>query len=465
MRTRPGTDPFPDALFRRFLEENKLGAGLIDSRADVRWVNGTLASMMHTTAETMTERSAFDYIHPDDLERAAGAFAAVDEGYNGTQGRFRVCRDDGSIVPVDLFLSPIADALTLDDGTTEPLYVILFRIDDYQHAFSEALERIGEGRAFSDVAAAVLDGVQYEDRQLVTGIACVDDGAEPVTLGPLPSILLQHDPDDSSMETSPWRDASAGGQPIQFRMDDLAPRVAEEARKLGLAGGVVLPFDDPWSGVPVLLTGWTDDADHLDVFQLALNGQPRRILRLAIERRHHERQLHDTCRRDALTGLGNRRLLFEALANRRDDVDQRPTGDLALTYLDLDDFKPVNDLLGHATGDGLLRTLSDALRSAAPDDAVVARFGGDEFVVLVSRASIAEEEAMAIAEKLRTAMSASVDEGGVVLEVVATAGVAVAPVTVDPDRLVRAADDALYAAKRGGKGRSHVVTVAAEPPA
>src|SRR5262249_37827966 len=160
--------------------------------------------------------------------------------------------------------------------------------------------------------------------------------------------------------------------------------------------GVIVPIADPWFGRPVLVTGWTDDADHLEVFQLALSGQARRLLVLAIERRHRERQLEEASRRDALTGLGNRRLLFEDLARYRSMPDRR----LALVSLDLDDFKPVNDRHGHAAGDALLRSVSTRLVAAAPDDAVVIRFGGDEFVVVVARSSISSDDAVALAEKL-----------------------------------------------------------------
>jgi diguanylate cyclase (GGDEF)-like protein/PAS domain S-box-containing protein len=156
---------------------------------------------------------------------------------------------------------------------------------------------------------------------------------------------------------------------------------------------------------------------------------------------------------DPLTGLPNRTLFLDRLehALARARRSMRP---LAVVFLDLDDFKLVNDTRGHDVGDLLLVALTPKLASALRPGDTIARFGGDEFVVLCEDLT-GEADAIGIATRIAEASSTPLRVGGVEHTVTVSAGVALVgdPATASPAGLLRDADAAMYRAKAGGKGR------------
>lgn len=179
-------------------------------------------------------------------------------------------------------------------------------------------------------------------------------------------------------------------------------------------------------------------------------------LNSALEQRVIERteQLRELASRDPLTGLYNRRHFGEVLARRFAEA-RRYGNDLSVMMIDLDDFKEANDRFGHQTGDEVLvqaaLTISRQLRSAD----VAARFGGDEFVVLLPRsdASQARQLATRITARFAEELAGRVrDVAGVVSLSIGVAGLAETGSETD-EALLRTADDALYRAKAMGKNR------------
>jgi diguanylate cyclase (GGDEF)-like protein len=162
-------------------------------------------------------------------------------------------------------------------------------------------------------------------------------------------------------------------------------------------------------------------------------------------------QLYELSSIDALTGLHNRRIAQERLHEECARVE-RYGGALALLLVDLDGLKAINDRSGHRAGDLALKRVAEAIRSGARSTDVAARWGGDEFMVLVPSAG--EGEARHLAERIRAFAMEEVVAGGPAITV--SVGVAVAEPTVGPlaaEMLVRAADAALYEAKRAGRNR------------
>ncbi|KAA3649562.1 MAG: EAL domain-containing protein [Proteobacteria bacterium] len=159
---------------------------------------------------------------------------------------------------------------------------------------------------------------------------------------------------------------------------------------------------------------------------------------------------------DALTGLPNRSLLADRLAQAM-ALARRTGKRLAVCYLDLDGFKPVNDRFGHAAGDQLLIQVADRLKSLLRDSDSVARLGGDEFVVLLNGIddALACEHAL---ERLSEGLKDSyIVSGSETAAVSASIGVTLYPMDdVDADTLLRHADHAMYFAKEQGRGRYHL---------
>ncbi len=151
---------------------------------------------------------------------------------------------------------------------------------------------------------------------------------------------------------------------------------------------------------------------------------------------------------DALTGLANRALFLDRLRTLA-----AARGSLAVLFLDLDDFKLVNDGWGHDTGDRLLREVADRLRSAVRPGDLVARLGGDEFTVLCDGVS-GEREALAIAERLREALDEPFEIAGQRRHVRASIGCRLASgESAGAEALLRDADVAMYQAKDKGRDR------------
>ncbi|GAA2542897.1 hypothetical protein GCM10010435_08400 [Winogradskya consettensis] len=190
----------------------------------------------------------------------------------------------------------------------------------------------------------------------------------------------------------------------------------------------------------------------------ALNGIVINARDVSENRAFQERLTYEA-QHDALTGLPNRRRLQDALDSslRSDSV--------AVLFVDLDGFKPVNDAYGHEAGDELLRQVADRLSACVREEDVLARVGGDEFVVLMP-GIVAGPDAEAMSSRVRAEVEHPFLVLGHEVRITASVGVHLADPSDDPDQALRAADHAMYTVKRHTSGgRSGVVPMTpATPP-
>jgi diguanylate cyclase (GGDEF)-like protein len=230
--------------------------------------------------------------------------------------------------------------------------------------------------------------------------------------------------------------------------DTAVRRVAAEATA-GLLG-----LDPPAEGAelepdPELVPGEAKDA--LD----SLRAQ----VALALERADLAAEMAWRASTDPLTGLANRTAFSRRLRATLGSFDGSAPAP-ALLLLDLDDFKTINDSLGHSSGDEVLRVVAERLRGCLGPDDLAARLGGDEFAVLVPEVAD-EEEAVALGERLAAVLRTPVTVAG--REVLARASVGVRLARggdEDPERLFRDADMAMYAAKTAGRAGVRVFDAA-----
>ncbi|GGS67521.1 hypothetical protein GCM10010156_28090 [Planobispora rosea] len=179
------------------------------------------------------------------------------------------------------------------------------------------------------------------------------------------------------------------------------------------------------------------------------------------EQERIQAQLAYQARHDPLTGLANRTVLHEALEQAVEQiVENLPSGQparpgdagVAVLYLDLDGFKEINDVHGHDAGDAILRAVAGRLATAVQGAGLAARLGGDEFVLLCRNAS--RQDAVLLAERVLREIAEPVPFGEHRLGVGASVGIAVCGASGDsPAEVLRAADSAMYSAKRLGRGR------------
>jgi diguanylate cyclase (GGDEF)-like protein len=181
---------------------------------------------------------------------------------------------------------------------------------------------------------------------------------------------------------------------------------------------------------------------------LELSG---RLAAIAVKEAAAEADLAYRATRDVLTGLANRAVFLDHLESALARVERRPWL-VALLFLDLDGFKPVNDRLGHEAGDELLRVIASRLRDVLRPSDTIARFGGDEFAMLCEDLTD-DDDACALAERVGAVIAEPITIEGTVVSVTASIGIALArgPGS-DPGILLRTADKAMYEAKERGKG-------------
>ncbi len=267
-------------------------------------------------------------------------------------------------------------------------------------------------------------------------------------------VILIVDDDNRIRYASPSATAIFGSQPIEGLV--LTDAIHAESRGLATQlldlvrvgqhpGGADWELTRP-NGTPVQV--------EVDCRDLRSDPTVRGLvltLRDVTERRRLERELRHRAFHDSLTGLANRVLFHDRV--QQAVARARRTGDIVgVLFIDLDDFKVVNDTLGHQIGDQLLVAVADRLaRVLRPQDSA-ARLGGDEFAALIQDAAD-PDEVEGVAERIVAAMSEPFRLGSVLAGGDVSVGVATTVDAGDDTDLLRQADLALYVAKGGGKGQ------------
>jgi diguanylate cyclase (GGDEF)-like protein len=211
-------------------------------------------------------------------------------------------------------------------------------------------------------------------------------------------------------------------------------------------------LDQMGSKASVVPTSTVDEADVN--FLTAVSH----VLGAAVQRHRAEAEVAHQALHDPLTGLPNRALLADRLRQAAARARRQPDS-LAVLFLDLDRFKVVNDGIGHSAGDELLRVVARRLLDAVRPGDTVARFGGDEFVVLCE--NLNEPDAAALADRVGERLSTPVSIAGRDVAVTASIGIVVADTAwTSPEDLLRDADTAMYQAKERGRARSQLFDAA-----
>ncbi|MFZ4519505.1 MAG: EAL domain-containing protein [Microthrixaceae bacterium] len=295
----------------------------------------------------------------------------------------------------------------------------------------------------------------------------VDSGPDPVDPDAELSLLrraVERSADAISVFTA-IRDGA--GAVVDFRVavtNEIAARMVGRnlEEMLGRPISELFPESTPW-----LLELWTSalerDASLVEEMELHdLDGAPfwmrQQVVPLgdAVAVTSHditdrvlaERELERRAFRDALTGLPNRSHVESVI----DAALAEDPAQVAVLFIDLDHFKAVNDTLGHPAGDVVLREAAGRMRACLRDDDVLARFGGDEFVVCCRGPGVAEDRSAVVSRILRC-MAEPFRTNGRTVSVTASIGVAVGRPGVDCHDLIRDADAATYRAKEGGRNR------------
>jgi len=300
---------------------------------------------------------------------------------------------------------------------------------------------------------------------------------------PLKVLAVEDSTSDARALKALLRDADASCELTHVRTLEAAELALINGKYDGVLLDLGLPDGDGIENVErmraaapdaaiVVLTGRDDDGSALQALRsgaqeyLIKGGYDSeallRSIQHAIERHRLMAQLSDEREReyfrashDLLTGLPNRQLFMDR-ARVALNKAARSSERFALCFVDLDGFKPVNDRHGHGTGDALLREVARALREGLRDSDTVARVGGDEFMVLLSPMTLAsgDQEAEVIMQRMIRRVAAIARIGDREVSIGASVGIALFPAHGNSlDMLIAHADEAMYRAKRSGKGQ------------
>ena len=407
-------------------------------------------------------------LHPEDRRRALALETEEHLGNRDTApAEYRMFRRDGEVVWMhdEAVLEPDEGGVPIWHGV---LYDVSARKEtelELQRALSQqaVVARLGE-RAMQDSDPQDLMDVATELIAKVDGVhsACIwelgRDGRRLNLRAGLDGSVL-----GGGRRVSASRDSHAGAALDSGTHAIVADWESETRhtmppvlRVFGAASSLAVVIDGKTRPFGVLDVHATEPhrftAKDVPFVQAAAN-----VLADAIERHAADQALRYRVLHDSLTGLPNRLSFVDALGDAlsKASISGSPVG---ILFLDLDHFKLINDSLGHHAGDALLRAVAPRLRAHLRPGDVVARFGGDEFGILIDR--LADEgEALAIADRVASAFTQPFSLDGVDHFVSASIGVAVAVAAggderaVNAELLIRDADAAMYRAKEGGRAR------------
>ena len=443
-------------LCQRVLLDDPYARVLVDEQARVLRLNPAAAELFGRPVDEILGHSLADFLTRASLRTAADVFAQVS----------RDAMADVEDIPVDLEVEQ-------PDGTVVAVEVGGHRyFDDADHPGLHLRMRPATRQRWVEAfltalvagtpLAACLEPLARAFDASVPGAHTAllyersDTAFERVTgpsIHPDLYAAARVAPREMTSEATPWVGAALSGTPTFASVDDLPATLRMGAQQAGYrscwAFPVVVPPDESTSAVVVMfrkVPGPPLIGQGLSVEKL------RDLVTLAIERNRSHRRLVRAATHDSLTELLNREELVARLGRALGHRDGQPAPRLAVLYLDLDRFKPVNDRHGHRFGDDLLALVGQRLEGClrAGDD--IARVGGDEFVVLC-RGVDDEAAARRVADGLITAAAEPFVLHGTTVEVGASVGVALASRHgTTPVELIDAADRGLYRAKRDGRG-------------
>lgn len=416
---------------------------VVDGSGRLVFVNAAFERVLGYSKAELIGRTIFNLVHPEDRERTRAAAEQVMQSGSHVNFENRYLHKDGRIVHMmwsaqwsesdQLRIAVARDVTALK--RSEAARGALYRISEAAHA-AESLP------ALCGVIHHVIDELMPAGNFYV---ALLDAASGTLSY---PYFENEKEP---ARESEPLLPETAieqvvrSGQPLLTARKP-SPGAAGAGQGAGADWlGVPLMAGERVTGAVVVETGAADErytTEDRDLLQFVSTQ-----IATAIERKQAQDRLRHMAHHDALTGLPNRPLFYDRLdvALRRAHRDREL---VALLYLDLDDFKDINDTWGHHAGDLVLVQVARRLLDCVRESDTVARMGGDEFTVLLT--NIAEPGAAEIAvEKIRRAMAEPFDLGETSTRLTASIGVAVHPVDgEDAETLLRRADAGMYGMKR-----------------
>jgi diguanylate cyclase (GGDEF)-like protein/PAS domain S-box-containing protein len=402
------------AFFRGLNRRSWDVAIVADAEGTIVYASPSAQDLFGYDPQSVIARPAFDFVFEEDLRKAAAALEAALAGPGIVRETLRVMDAEGRVRWAEASISNV-----LDDPDIGGLVINIRDVTREMEAHlalreSEARHRAIAETAQEGIVALAPDGTTiFANQKLAEMVGhslevIYQNGLWPVLSGEVSAHLQQR--------LASRRVVGPERYELPFVHRDGNQRI------LSISASP-LPLEDGEVGSLAMITDVTAE-------------------RTAV------RELRRQALHDPLTGLPNRTLFSDRLAVAAARQERAEGGSLAVLFLDLDDFKQVNDRHGHAAGDELLRVVADRFGAVLRQSDTLARLGGDEFAVICEETGA--EEAQLVGRRLVGALEEPVEVGGQRHHVSVSVGIAVAP-PADPQELLAKADAAMYAAKARDK--------------
>jgi diguanylate cyclase (GGDEF)-like protein/PAS domain S-box-containing protein len=430
--------------YQTLSEVSPVGIFYTDARGSTTYVNPRWCEISGLSGEEALGDGWLRAVHPDDREPLATGWGNAIQEQKISTTEYRFLRPDGTIRSV------MGQAVPETSAEGNIIGYVGSITDITEHKQAEEALRESEER-FRAMIETAHDVVWILDAQgKVTYIN--QRGAE--ISGHQLSDLIGEDYSLKVLEEDLPKDREAVIQVLQGKPQSHETRIYDSAGKILILSINSVPHYE--NGVVVGSFNFGRDItermqaeEELRRAKDALDTAHRK-LQQSLE---HEQLL---ARTDSLTGLCNRRYFFE-LAAREFSAAVRYRRPLSIVMFDADEFKQVNDIFGHVEGDKALAQIAQIAAAQVRAVDVLARYGGDEFVLLLPQADA--QQALLIAERIRTSVAATAQLGADQSPFTVTLSIGIAelqraPVDEDVERVIQHADEALYAAKAQGRNRT-----------
>ncbi|MGK2948521.1 MAG: diguanylate cyclase [Acidimicrobiales bacterium] len=370
-------------------------------------IDAEASAILGWSAAEIIGRSTLDLVHPEDSERAVEGWMAMRSGVGGGRAQVRFQHARGHYVWLE-----ITNENHLDDPALGCVISELVDISDEMAALEELHQRERELQRLAEAMPVGICHLRMDEEVVYTNAPLVALLGEVTSV---PTLLAALAPADHEPVRQAIERARAG------EGSDL---------EVGVVHGA-----EPRRAELTFRTLQDDDADPAGLIVCAADVTDRCRLRSELEHRASH---------DSLSGCLNRAATVEAIEEHL--VEAHP---VAVAFLDLDDFKVVNDQFGHAAGDEVLRAVASRLRRATRAEDRVGRVGGDEFVVICPQGREPMEPS-ALVERLATALNGSIEVGGHMIPLTVSVGVASSDGSdgLGAEGLLSLADDSMYERKR-----------------
>ena len=444
--------------FLQLIVERALDSmSVLDSRGVFQYGSPLVHALLGYAPGELLGKSSFDYIHPDDVDRAKQAFRqALETGILGQvnlrvrckDGNWKVLEVAGRAVRRDSEMLVVANTQDVTDRRRDEALIA---------AEKNLFEMIAKDRLLAEILDALVRAIEEQSTGMLCSVLLLDADGVHLRHGAAPSLPADFNKAIDGMTIGP-QSGSCGTAAFLKKLivaEDTVhdPRWAHY-RDLASQYGLRASWSTPIMSAADKVLGTFDvyyrEPKSPKPHDLEIMGHAANLAAIAIERKQTQSQVERLAHFDALTNLPNRTLMLDRLKQSLVQAHRNKRG-VALLFVDLDNFKEVNDNLGHAIGDAVLCAVAERMVNCVREGDTVSRQGGDEFVIILPNMQ-QREDVRPVAQKILGAFATPFVVGGRDFVITASIGISFHPEHgKNAQTLMINADSAMYRAKELGK--------------